>query len=269
MARTVCSIPTSPFDHDLDTKLEVFLQQLKFKKVNYQGEELYRISNWLWAPAYLKIVHEDGFLHIEAFYFRSGRRRFGSREMKIGTGFLFDPHDMQGKIDALSVVVGGGLPLDFGLQGAGIDGQQQSHQPNTAVPGGFAPDGQQDAKGKNPLKMVFLIGCAIIAIPFLCLLGLLVCAILYGIFLGLFYPETLEDDKDAPAVMEVVDSTAGGKTLNEDRYSFQYPANWRLLSQDMLEAESKPQPKASPPAFLGKRGSGEWRHDDLFPTKAA
>jgi len=227
MARTELTIPTSLSGDELTARLEMFFQCHKFKRGILWGEELYKLGGLLWAPAYLKIIPGDGFLHVEAFYFNTGRRGWGSRELKIGTGFLFDPRDMQGKLRELSKFIGDGASTNF-LPATATAEQADSQMPKNSFHDpfseDFAPAWQQNAKRRNPLLTGCLIGCLIVfALPLCLLIG----AFLYGVFLALFFPEP----EDSIAKKWQV-STVGWKTLNEDQYSLEYPGDWNVLNQN-------------------------------------
>ena len=98
MSRTILQIPTTLFGDELTSRLEMFLQCHKFRKDIFWGEELYKSSHWFFPSVYFKLIPKEGFLQVEAFYFKKGRKGWPSRELKIGTGFLGDPRDMQGKL---------------------------------------------------------------------------------------------------------------------------------------------------------------------------
>lgn len=198
MARTICQIPTSLSGDDLAARLEMFLHYYKFKKTDYYGEELYKVSSWLWGSGYLKIIHEDGFLHVEAFYL-TGKYKW---ERKIDATIPTDPHDMRGKLRELSKIIGSSLPLNSSPTEQ-IAGQQQPYnsvndQSDNSDFGFHEFNEQHDAKRRNSSLTgcwIIGLGCLIIfALPLCLLIG----AFLYGIFLGLFFPDQLNADEEPP-----------------------------------------------------------------------
>ena len=232
MSRTVCYIPTSLSGHELEARLMMFLRYHKFTKTSRQGEECYKIGgllSMLLMSPYLKIIPQDGFLHVEAFYVYRRHKSWRSTELKIGTGFLFDPRHMQEKLLELSKVIGTGPPVYYAPSFAG---QPQQHLSSSNPPDASGPSdpwqqssaGQQDAKGTSPLNRGCLkgclIGCLVIAALFVCLIG-------GCILLVLLFPEP----EDSIAKKRQV-STLGWKTLREDRYSFEYPADWDVFTKE-------------------------------------
>ena len=249
MARTELTIPTSLSGDELAARLEAFFRYHQFKKSHYWGEELYKISSWLWQPGYIKIVPENGIVFVEAFTFK----RYGS-EVSLDDIFV-DHYDLRGKLRSLSKIIGSGSSMDNAPATAD---QQQNNQPYTSDQGFHEFDEQLNPKRRNPLLTGCLIGCLIFfALP----ICVFIAAFLYGIFLALFFPDTLKTDADSPEANNVVVIAPEWKTLQEDRYSFQYPGDWALRS-----TEEKPK-KVTTRRHYGKGRIIGYTIDYMFPPK--
>ena len=257
MPRTVYCIPTSLTGDELAARVGMFLHCHKFKRLIYRAEELYKIGGWLHRPGYLKLISGNGFLHIEAFYLL----KYG-REKEIGDGFFFDPYGLRGKLQELSKVIGDGQPMNYVPPTAEqAAGQQQPYNPAgnqlyaSVSPQNDAPAGQQDAKGKSPFNKGCLTACLVVAIVFLCMLG-------GCIAIGLLY-----QGEDSPIAKNQEVSTLGWKTLQENRYSFRYPEDWKVYTNKENPALNKNIPKASTDKgpFLGKKYLRNLMHDSIFP----
>lgn len=120
------------------------------------------------------------------------------------------------------------------------------------------PTPLENTKKRNPLLMGCLIGCSVVfALP----LCVLIAAFLYGVFLALFFPDSLSDREEGPDANPAAVSTPEWKTLNEKRYSFQYPADWTLRS-----TEEKPKTKTTRKHYGKGRALG-YAFDYMFPPK--
>ena len=206
MPRTELTIPTSLSGDELAARLELFLQCHKFKNANYREEGLYEIGTWFSRSAYLKLVPGDGFLHVEAFYIH--RSKYARHELKIGTGFLFDPRDMQGKLRLLSKIIGDGASTNIPPATAEqADSQMPNHSFGDPGAEDFAPAWEQNPRKRSPLITGCLIGCLlVVALPICLLVG----AFLYGVFLGLFFPNPMDTDVVPPATEIEADTNTAG-----------------------------------------------------------
>lgn len=175
MARTIMDIPTTLSDQEVGAKLAIFLLNNRFQKVNFKGEELFRIGNLMMRPGYLKVLCGGGMVHIEAFYVG----RWGESDMDS----YFDPHDLRKKLQP--------FVLELSLNQAGSEFQDTMLK-NTAAsqnigspPPGYASDPEVEEKRTERARKIGR-GCLTALIIFLALLG--GCAALI-----MLYPEPQEE----------------------------------------------------------------------------